>query len=47
MGQPAIVQKIIAERIIKAATDGERDPEKLCQRALKALGFGDYMRRQA
>jgi hypothetical protein len=37
-GQPYMVQRIIAERIIAAAKQGERDPEKLCESALKALG---------
>jgi len=33
-----MVQQIIAERIIAAAKQGERDPEKLCESALAALG---------
>lgn len=37
MGQPEIVQQIIAQRIIAAATRGERDPDKLCESALSAL----------
>ena len=37
-GQPDIVQEIIAQRIIAEAKAGERDPEKLCETALKALG---------
>jgi hypothetical protein len=37
-GQPIIVQQIIAERIMAAANLGERDPDKLCEIALKALG---------
>jgi hypothetical protein len=37
-GQPAIVNEIIAERIIALAGDGERDPEKLSDGALSALG---------
>jgi hypothetical protein len=37
-GQPDIVQTIIAERIIAAAKGGERDPDKLCETALRALG---------
>jgi len=37
-GQPHMVQQIIAERIIAAAKQGERDPEKLCESALAALG---------
>jgi hypothetical protein len=38
-GQPAVVQTIIAERIIAAAKRGERDPDKLCEAALSpALG---------
>jgi len=37
-GQPAIVQEIIAQRIVAAAKTGERDPDKLCETALNALG---------
>jgi hypothetical protein len=37
-GQPAIVQEIIAKRIIAAARRGERSPEKLCESALTSLG---------
>ena len=37
-GQPALVQQIIAERIITAAKRGERNPDRLCEIALSALG---------
>ena len=37
-GQPAIVQEVIAARIIAAAETGERDPDTLCRTALSALG---------
>ena len=37
-GQPALVQEIIAARIIAAAKTGERDPDRLCETALLALG---------
>ena len=37
-GQPYIVNEIIAERIISLAKAGERDPNKLCEGALAALG---------
>lgn len=37
-GQPAIVSEIIAQRLIALANDGERDPEKLSEGALSALG---------
>jgi hypothetical protein len=40
-GQPLIIAEIIAKRIIKLAADGERNPDKLCDRALKSLGFGE------
>ena len=33
-GQPAAVRQIIAKRIIELASEGERDTDKLCQRAL-------------
>ncbi|MGN6570596.1 MAG: hypothetical protein ACTHLO_04180 [Pseudolabrys sp.] len=37
-GQPRVVQEIIAGRIIATAKTGERDPDKLCEAALSALG---------
>lgn len=37
-GQPHIVNEIIAQRIIALAQQGERDPDRLCAGALKALG---------
>jgi hypothetical protein len=38
-GQPAMVQEIIAKRIIDIARTGERDPEKMCKQALAAFGI--------
>ena len=38
-GQPAIVNEIIARRIIEIAKTGERDPDKLCERVLSAFGM--------
>jgi len=38
-GQPQIVLEVIAERIIAAASIGERDPLRLREAAL--LGFGE------
>jgi len=38
-GQPALVREIIARRIIKAATKGERDPARLRAAGLAALGY--------
>jgi hypothetical protein len=38
-GQPAIVKEVIAKRIIDAAKKGERDPHRLCAKALSALGL--------
>ena len=37
-GQPFLVNEILAKRIIALASAGERDPIKLCEDALKALG---------
>jgi hypothetical protein len=37
-GQPLLVQEVIAGRIISAARTGLRDPDKLCEMALTALG---------
>jgi hypothetical protein len=36
--QPHIVNEVIAQRIIALAKQGERDPDRLCADALKALG---------
>jgi hypothetical protein len=36
-GQPPIVYEVIATRIINAAKDGERDPERLRMAGLAAL----------
>ena len=38
-GQPALVREIIARRIVKAATKGERDPVRLRNAGLAALGY--------
>jgi hypothetical protein len=44
-GQPAIVYEVIAKRIIDAAKNGERDPVRLRNAGLTALGFdGDDKR---
>jgi hypothetical protein len=39
--RPALVNEIIAQRIIAMAETGERDPQALADGALRALGF-DY-----
>ena len=39
-GQPAIVYEVIAKRIIDCAKNGERDPVRIRNAALAALGFG-------
>ena len=39
IGQPDTVKEIIARRIIEVAQTGERDVDRLCERALRALGF--------
>jgi hypothetical protein len=38
-GQPALVQEIIAKRIVDLAGSGERDPQKLANLALQSLGI--------
>jgi hypothetical protein len=38
-GQPAVVQEIIAKRIIELAGSGERDPQNLASLALQSLGI--------
>jgi hypothetical protein len=43
-GAPALVKEVIAKRIIDAAQKGERDPQRLCAKALDALGMsGRYL----
>ena len=39
IGQPDVVKDVIAKRIIQIAKTGERDPNRLCKRTLKALGL--------
>ena len=39
-GQSRVVREVIAERIVALAKTGERDPDKLCERAKDALGIG-------
>lgn len=38
--QPKIVREIIAQRIIASAKTGERNPQKLCQMALRGIVQG-------
>ena len=38
-GQPRILNEVIASRIIAMAKQGERDPDRLCAKAL--IGLGD------
>jgi hypothetical protein len=40
-GTACTVREIIAKRIISAATNGERDPARLHEQALLALGIED------
>jgi hypothetical protein len=40
-GQPVRLGEMIARRIMQMAAAGERDPDELCQRALKSLGFSE------
>jgi len=40
-GQPVIMREVIARRIIQLARTGDRDPDQLCERALKSLGFSE------
>ena len=40
-GQPAIVYEVIARRIVDAAKNGERDPVRLRNVGLAALGLDD------
>ncbi len=38
-GQPDVVQEVIERSIIEVAKTGERDPVRLAERALNALGI--------
>jgi hypothetical protein len=38
--QPDLIKEIVAKHIVEAAKDGERDPDRLCERALIAMGVG-------
>jgi hypothetical protein len=38
-GQPLVVQEVIAQRIIEVARNGERDPDRICERVLSSLGL--------
>jgi hypothetical protein len=40
-GQPDVITNIVAKRIIEVAELGERNPDQLCERALKSLGFSE------
>jgi molybdopterin-biosynthesis enzyme MoeA-like protein len=40
-GQPEIMKKTIAKRIIEVAQRGESDPDQICDQALKSLGFSE------
>jgi hypothetical protein len=40
-GQPEIIKETIAKRIIEVAQRGESDPDKICELALKSLGFSE------
>ena len=39
IGQSEVVKGVIAKRIIDVAKTGERDPNQLCKRALRALSL--------
>ena len=41
IGSSVTVREIIAERIIEAAKNGERDPARLSEQALIAFGIAD------
>jgi hypothetical protein len=40
-GQPALVQEIIARRVIEIAQTGERDPARISARALSTFGLAE------
>jgi hypothetical protein len=41
IGDPVKVREMIAKRIIGAARNGERDPMRLCEQALRPFGIED------
>jgi hypothetical protein len=45
-GQPDTIKEIIFKRIIELASKGERDPDQLCEQALKSFGFSESPRLQ-
>ena len=40
-GQPDTITEIIAKRIIELASKGQRNPDQLCEQALKSFGFSE------
>jgi hypothetical protein len=38
-GQPAVVQEVMAGRIIEIVKTGERDPDRICLRVMADLGL--------
>ena len=38
-GQPAVVQEVMAGRIIEIVKAGERDPDRICLRVMADLGL--------
>jgi hypothetical protein len=40
-GQPAMVQEIIARRVIEVAQTGERDPAQIGRRVLETFGLAE------
>ena len=42
IGQPEVDREIIAIRILQAAENGERDTDKLCERAIHGSTARDY-----
>ena len=45
-GLPDTIKEIISKRIIELASKGERDPDQLCEQALKSFGFSESPRLQ-
>jgi hypothetical protein len=42
IGQPEVDREIIVRRILQAAESGERNADKLCERAIHGLTAFDY-----
>ncbi|HEY1361633.1 MAG TPA: hypothetical protein VGF60_05265 [Xanthobacteraceae bacterium] len=45
-GQPEGMRETLARRIVELASKGERNPDRLCEHALRSMGFSESPRLQ-